>query len=91
MPGRLQVDVGHLHATSAQWAGRAAELSGTPPPPVASDWPSGQAVEAIHVDAAMAAAALQDQLGTTAARVVLAANAYTTQEANSSDLQKQVR
>jgi hypothetical protein len=91
MPGRLQVDVCHLHATSAQWAGRAAELSGAPPPSVTNDWPSGQAVDAIHIDAATAAAALQDRLSTTAAGVGLAANAYATQENNSSDLHKQVR
>lgn len=91
MPGRLHVDVGHLRATSAQWSGRAAELTGAPPPPVANDWPSGLAVNAIHADASAAAATLKDRLGTTAAHVVLAANAYADQEANSSDMLRHVR
>src|SRR4051812_9496736 len=86
VPGRLQVDVCHLQATSAQWAGCAAELSGDPSPPVASDWPSGLAVNAIHANAAAEAATLEDRLGTTADQVGLAANAYAAREDNTSDL-----
>lgn len=90
MPGRLQVDVCHLHTTSTQWAGRAAQLSGTPPAPAAGNWPTGLAVAAIHADAAAATATLEDRLGTTAANVALAANTYATREANSSDLLRHV-
>lgn len=91
MPGRLHVDINHLHTTSAQWAGLATELSGAPTPPVATDWPSGLAVDAIHADATAAAATLRDRLSTTAAHVSLAANAYTEQETNSSDQLGQLR
>ena len=90
MPGRLQVDVCHLHTTSTQWTGRAAELCGVPSPPVATGWPSELAVNAIHANAAAAAATLQDQLRTTAAQVVLAANAYAALEDNSSDLLRRI-
>jgi hypothetical protein len=90
VPGRLQVDTCHLHTTSAQWGSRAAELCGAPSPSAANHWPSGLAVDAIHANATAAAATLQDRLGTTAAHVVLAANAYTAREANSSDLLRRI-
>jgi hypothetical protein len=85
VPGRLSVDVSHLQATSTQWAGCAAELSGAPAPPIAKDWPSGLAIGAIHVNAAVAASTLQDRLGATATHVGLAANAYAANETSSSD------
>lgn len=90
MSARLHVDIGHLRTTSAQWAGRTAQLCGAPSPPAANDWPSGLAVDAIHAEAAAAAATLQDRLGTTAAHVGLAANTYAAREGNSSELLRRV-